>query len=330
MKQLLLLITCLLTLFIGSCSKDQYEISDNLRLRYKDADMPIWVRGNAGSDRLVLFLHGGPGGCAMCLRTFFESAEEQLIMAYWDQRIAGSSGGTSHPDQLTYLQFADDLKQVILLLKKRYPNKRLYLLGHSFGVEMAWQFLTSGNNQNLVDGFIAMDGTYSTYEWLITSQKWIMNEALIQGDEEAYNYMNNLSLTQSNMSDLVDWGKWYEFIFRLGGNPVWPTDDAEYNLKLWFFSPHSAFSNSLNSSLYDNYYDKEIFTFDRKSLLSNINIPITIFWGEKDGIMPIEHAYQTSALLPGNPTPIIFKNSWHSPFHTENDLFTQELIKATQ
>ncbi|MFN4235616.1 MAG: alpha/beta fold hydrolase [Bacteroidia bacterium] len=328
MKKILLLFTCL-CFFVG-CTKDDFEISDNLRLRYKNADMPIWIRGNSNADRIVLFLHGGPGGCAMCLRTYFQSVEKHLIVAYWDQRLAGSSGGKSHPNQLTYLQFADDLKQVVLLIKKQYPNKRLYLLGHSFGVEMAWQFLTTDNNQALVDGFIVMDGTYSTYEWLIASQKWIKNEAMIQGDKEAYDYMNNLNLTNNNMSDLVDWAVWYKYIFRLGGNPVWPSDDSGYNLKLWFFSPHSTFSNSLNSSSYDNYYDKEIFTFDRKNLLTNINIPVTIFWGEKDGIMPVEHAYQTSDLLLEKPTPIIFKNSWHSPFHTENEKFTQELIKATQ
>lgn len=204
--------------------------------------------------------------------------------------MSGSSGGISHSSQITYLQFADDLKQVVLLIKKQYPNKKLYLLGHSFGVELAWQFLSTDNNQSLIDGFIVMDGTYSTCEWLIVSQQWIKNQAILQNDGEAYNYINNLSLTKENMSDMVKWGDWYKYIFRLGGNPVCPTDDSGYNLKLCFFSPHSKFSNSLNSSLYDNYYNKEIFTFDRKDFLKNIYIPITIFWGEKDGIMPVEHA----------------------------------------
>lgn len=328
--KIILPILALFAMVICGCNKDEDELTHNLRLRYKGADMPIWVRGNAASDRMVLFLHGGPGGCSMCLRRYFSEVEKQLTMVYWDQRMAGSSGGSGEPTQLNYPQFADDLKQVVLLLKQQYPNKRLFLLGHSFGVEMAWQFLTTDNNQNLVNGFIAMDGTYSTYEWLLSVQDWVKENALIKGDKEAYDYMNSITLTKENMSEVVEWDEWYERMFRLEANPVWPSDDEGYTFELWFKSPHSQFSQNLNSTLYNQYYEKEIFTFDRKDLLNTVTIPITIFWGEKDGIMPLSHAYQTSALLPSNPIPVVFKNSWHSPFQTDQDLFIQELLNATQ
>lgn len=329
MKQVLTTLI-LLVIILSGCDKNEKKLSHNLRLRYKGADMPLWIRGNNSSDRIVLFLHGGPGGCSMCLRRYFLEAEEQLVMAYWDQRMAGSSNGSGETSQLNYVQFADDLKQVVLLLKQQYPSKRLFLLGHSFGVEMAWQFLTTDNNQSLVSGFIAMDGTYSTYEWLLSVQNWAKDRALVKGDQEAYNYMNNISLTKQNISEVVKWEEWYEKMFRLDANPIWPSDDKGYTSELWFKSPHSQFSQNLNSTLYEDYYKKEIFTFDRKDLLRSVTIPVFIFWGEKDGIMPVSHAYETSSLLPGNPSPILFKNSWHSPFQTDQDLFTQELLKATR
>jgi pimeloyl-ACP methyl ester carboxylesterase len=250
-------------------------------------------------------------------------------MAYWDQRLAGSSGGTADLDQLTYAQFADDLRQVVLLLRKQYPDKKIYLLGHSFGVEMAWQFLTTGDNQNLVDGFIAMDGTYSTFEWLLDLQQWIADRALETGDQEAYDYISNIVLTRENMQQTVEWGEWYQRIFRLDGNPVWPSDDPGYDANLWFASPHSRFSEMLNSGSYDNYYNEEIFRFDCKSKLAQVTIPVHIFWGVKDGIMPLSHAYRTAALLPGTPEPVLFQNSWHSPFHTETERFVEELVRAT-
>lgn len=328
MKQLIVLLSCLYLL--SGCRKGESEISENLRLRYKGADMPVWVRGNASSDKIVLFLHGGPGECAMCLRTYFRGAENHLIMAYWDQRMSGSSGGQADPSQLTYPQFAEDLKQLVLLLKKLYPGKKLFLLGHSFGVEMGWQFLTTENNQSLVDGFIVTNGTYSTYEWLVSLRHWILEKSLEKNDEKALEYMNNIHLTKENMASSVKWGDWYAILFRLGGNPVWPSDDPGYTCNLWFFSPHSRFSQMVNTSSYAGYYTSEIFGYDRKDLLKNITVPITIFWGEKDGIMPLDVAYKTSELLPNQPKPILFKESWHSPFHTENTRFTEELIRATQ
>jgi pimeloyl-ACP methyl ester carboxylesterase len=328
MKQLIVFLTCLYLL--SGCRKGKTEIFENLRLRYKGADMPVWVRGNGSSDRIVLFLHGGPGECAMCLRKYFMSAENQLIMAYWDQRMSGSSGGMADPSQLNYPQFADDLKQLVLLLKKLFPDKKIFLLGHSFGVEMGWQFLTTENNQSLVDGFIVTNGTYSTYDWLVNLRQWIIEKSIEKNDEKAFEYMNKINLTKENMASTVKWGDWYEIIFRLGGNPIWPSDDQGYNSNLWFFSPHSRFSQMVNTSSYGGYYTNEIFKFDRKDLLKNIAVPITIFWGEKDGIMPLSMANNTSDLLMNKPKPILFKDSWHSPFHTENNLFTEELIKATK
>ena len=130
-------------------------------LRHKGADMPIWVHGNAESNKIVLYLHGGPGDCAMCYRHYFKALEKDMMVAYWDQRVAGSSSGKVNPATLRYEQFSEDAFYAIKLLKQQYPNAHIYLLAHSFGVELAWQFMGTGQNQTMVAGLTAVNGMFS-------------------------------------------------------------------------------------------------------------------------------------------------------------------------
>lgn len=323
-----ILFTALATLTgLFACTKTNLPVSDDLRLRHKGADMPIWVRGNMEQRKIVLYLHGGPGECAMCLRDYFAAVEEKVAVAYWDQRIAGSASGNADPTTLTYPQFAEDLRMAVLLLKQQYPDAKIYLFGHSFGVEMAWQFLTTGDNQQLVSGFVAMDGTFSTLDWLKTVQQWVIEQAKAQNDAEAAQYFENIQLTRNNMAATVKWGEWYSRMFRLGANPVWPSDDKGYNRKLWFATPHSKPSQMTNTAQYDDYYAREIFTFDRRDLLKNVRIPVALFWGVKDGIMPIAHAYETQELLTVPAKIVRFDHSWHTAFHTEPEKFAAEILK---
>lgn len=311
----------------SSCSADEdpAAFSENLRLRHKGADMPVWVRGNLASRKILLFLHGGPGECSVCMRDFFADIEQEIAVAYWDQRIAGSASGNADPATLTYPQFAEDLGLVVQLLKAHYPEAEIYLLGHSFGVEMAWQYLTTGNNQREVRAFIAMDGIYSTYDWLVQVREWVIREATAQGDAEALAFMQGNPITRENMRS-INWGDWYSRMFRLGANPVWPTDDKGYVFSLWFRKPHSKLSQMANTGQYDRYYAEEVFNFDRGPLLKNVTIPVALFWGVKDGIIPVEMADRTRQLLGRPVTFVPFFNSWHSPMHTEREKFGSALL----
>jgi len=318
------------TLILMACTPDDpAAFSENLRLRHKGADMPVWVRGNMTGNKILLFLHGGPGECAICLREFFADVEKEMAVAYWDQRISGAASGNADPATLNYPQFAEDLGMVIKLLKTRYPDAGIYLLGHSFGVEMAWQFLTTGNNQHEIEAFVAMDGVYATYDWLLQVREWVMREAAAQGDAEALTFMQNHPITPENMRT-VSWGDWYSRMFRLGANPVWPTDDKDHVFYLWFKTPGSKFSQLANIGHYDHYYAEEIFTFDRSQLLKNVTIPVALFWGKKDGIIPIEMAYRTQERLERAVPLVVFDNSWHSPMHTEQAKFSQALLDFVQ
>ena len=55
MKKYILFAALAILISLFGCTKTGQMVSDDLRLRHKDADMPIWVRGNMESRKIVRF-----------------------------------------------------------------------------------------------------------------------------------------------------------------------------------------------------------------------------------------------------------------------------------
>lgn len=313
---------------LSACEKS--EVTDTERtlyLRHKGADMPIWVRGNLASNKLVLFLHGGPGDCAMCYRHYLKDLEKDVAVAYWDQRIAGASSGKVAVKTLNYEQFGEDAYYVVKLLKEQYPNTRIYLLAHSFGVELAWQFLTTHDNQKMVSGLMAVNGTFSTYRWLVQMREWILREARLQNKTEIANYAEGNPVTRENLGT-YKWPELYKRMLDLGGNPVSIYDDKPFVINYLFASPNTALAQFSHPKAYTDYGDHEIRTYEKSALLKNIQIPVALFWGKKDGVVPVEIGYETRDLLTKTvPTLVTFEQSYHEPFISETDRFVTEVLK---
>jgi pimeloyl-ACP methyl ester carboxylesterase len=160
----------LLAVLSLSCQSENISVGPNVRdyfyLENQGAKMPILVEGNTASGVMVLWVHGGPGGTAIGFQNDANSTkylEANLGVAYWDQRGAGGSQGSSTPS-LALSQYADDLKKVVQLLKYRYGAKtKIFLLSHSWGGLVAPAFLTEGTNQQLVSGWINVAGAHNYY-----------------------------------------------------------------------------------------------------------------------------------------------------------------------
>ncbi|GAB3511305.1 alpha/beta hydrolase [Spirosoma knui] len=310
-------------LALSSCKdKDTNPREDaTLFLRHKGANMPIWVKGNQASNKLILFLHGGPGDCAMCYRYYLNGLEDDVMMAYWDQRVAGSSSGKVEESTLRYAQFNEDMELVVKLLQKQYPKAKIYLLAHSFGVELAWQYLTTPNNQQHVAGLITVNGMFSFFRWLYQVREWALREARLQKNSEAEAYLVAHPVTSQQMAT-IDWESIYRWMYKLGGNPVSLYSDRKFVLDYAFNSPNTALAQFTQADAYRYYGDVESRTYEKGALLQNVRVPVGLFWGTKDGIVPYEVSQETKALLTNTKvTSVSFSESWHEPFITENRRF---------
>lgn len=155
-------------LALASCQKEEIVIGTNVTetfyLDNNGASMRLLVEGNTSSKTFLIFVHGGPGTGSYFYNTDYisQNIENKYAVVYWDQRNAGASQGNSNGDDLNLPRMTDDLKKVIQLIKYRYgKDSGIFILGHSFGGLLTASFMTTGNNQSLVKGWIFADGSHN-------------------------------------------------------------------------------------------------------------------------------------------------------------------------
>ena len=153
---------------LTSCQKEKITIGTNVSetfyLDNKEASMRLLVEGNTASKTFLIFVHGGPGSSSYFYNTDYisQNIENKYAVVYWDQRNAGGSQGNSNGDHLNLPQMTEDLKKVIQLIKYRYgKDSGIFILGHSFGGLLTASFMTTGDNQSMVKGWIFADGSHN-------------------------------------------------------------------------------------------------------------------------------------------------------------------------
>jgi pimeloyl-ACP methyl ester carboxylesterase len=151
-----------------ACQKENNTLStatnETIYLESENASMRVNIRGNIASKVVMLVVHGGPGGASYFYRTQAskDKLETQYAAAYWDQRVAGASQGGSNKDALVMEQFGKDLKKIIQTLRFKYgQDLQVFLMGQSWGGMVCAQFMTEGNNQDLVSGWISANALHN-------------------------------------------------------------------------------------------------------------------------------------------------------------------------
>ncbi len=93
------------------------------------------IRGNDVNKPVLLFLSGGPGAseAARVLR-FNSELEKHFVVVIWEQRGCGKSYPSINPkSDLNIGQYVSDVIELSEMLRVRFDEKKIYLVGHSWG-----------------------------------------------------------------------------------------------------------------------------------------------------------------------------------------------------
>ena len=91
---------------------------------------------------VLLFLHGGPGSAeSVMAHAFQQSWLELFTVVHWDQRGAGKTLLRNPREVHEFEAMVEDLRQVIGYLKTKYSQKKIALLGHSWGSVFGTSYL---------------------------------------------------------------------------------------------------------------------------------------------------------------------------------------------
>lgn len=138
-------------------SSTSRSIASLERLRLGGVFQWLTVRGHDVRNPLLLYVHGGPGTSDMgAIRHFVPELEERFVVAHWSQRGAGKSYSRGlSDDRMTMARFVADLEELSEHLLHRFGQRKLFLVGQSWGTALAMRLLT--RRPDLVAAYIGVN-----------------------------------------------------------------------------------------------------------------------------------------------------------------------------
>lgn len=301
MKQVFL-IGILTFMIASSCQKEVItlgtDVSETFYVDNAGSSMRVLVEGNTLSHVFLIFVHGGPGASSYFYNTenITQNIENKYAIVYLDQRNAGASQGNSNGNKLNLTQMTDDLKKIIQTLKYRYgQNSSIFLMGHSFGGLSTASFMTTGNDQSLVKGWIFIDGSHNyplndtlTRQKLLTigQQQVVLNHHVGEWNiiiSYCNAHKSNFTFEESeqlqtyagNAESYFPEIKTIDYVGLIEQNAIkddWPLSSMLFN---YLYSLESKF----NYDLYKSEFSTSLY---------KVHIPILLMFGKYDFICPQE------------------------------------------
>jgi pimeloyl-ACP methyl ester carboxylesterase len=332
------LLILIVTLFLTSCGdfllSEEFQGDDWFYLENDKAVMPVFICGNKASNIFIIFLHGGPGGSSMDVPV--TSAHKQLLKdyagVYYDQRGSGAAQGNAQPESFTLEQFVEDLEKLVHLIRYKYNNPTLFLMGHSWGGGLGTAYLLNAGNQQYISGWIEIDGAHDQLRGAVLSFEWVKNKASekVNSGYDAEYWQKELdwynSTTAENEYNVKSLTRHVKNVEKLNGYAV-DSSNIPGVLSL-LNSPISIIPALLNSLYMQSNFDMKNKNLNMTGEMYKITIPVLILWGRHDGRLPVElarEAYDNLGTNNGDKYVHIFENSAHCPYYEEPELFANRV-----
>lgn len=322
--------------FCLSCQKEDITLSKNtdetFYVEHQDSKMRVQVRGNTLSDKIILTVHGGPGGSSYYISYLPEmkELEQSYAVAYWDQPLAGAS--QSNRTQFTVDDIAEGLRKVVAVIKSRYgPNKKIILFSESWGGIIATAFLTSGTNQLAIAGWINSDGPHD----FNLMDREIVKMALEVGEKEITKGNNIATWTTilnycRNNNPAGNYAVSQQLNELLGDaeNLIDTVVKVDFNTLSIFWSqmktnnaPFTALGLNLLSNNTNN-VEKGAYLKNHTQSVKSITIPLLLIWGKYDFIAPPAVADSLYANVQSSIKQlVILERSGHNGFLQEPAIY---------
>lgn len=280
---------------ISTHADDFFNIEEN------NAVIPIWIRGNTSSGKIILFLQGGPASPAIDFARvdypgWRKTLEKDFAIVYFDYRGVGNKQGTFDLNTVSYDQYMKDVHKILLFLKAKYNNPELFILGHSWGGYLTYHYLFHYQSVTPVKGFISADGPITTdYEAI----RWQYRKAYLS--RAATGFINTQKdatywaevQTWIDATDVIDTDEekiqWNIYVAKAAMEADSPVGTSDY-LKVAFFSPYNILSYLATGKdeAVSNKLVEEEKNFHILDQIDQITLPVLFITGQYDDVAPPE------------------------------------------
>lgn len=287
----------------------------------------IYLRGHDQNNPVLLFLHGGPGAPEMAIaRRFGLELEKHFTVVHWDQRASGKSRREPFSEgDLSMQTYLDDTLALVMLLRKRFNQDKIYLLGHSWGTILGT--LTAREHPAFFHAYIGMGQLVNLAENEHLSLEYVIKRAREENNAEALAEL--LPLTPPYTEDPSELSVLRKWLYHYDGGLRGVTVVELFGLMLR--SPEYSILDTLALALgFDAVSSQmwpEMGKIDFTVQATKLEVPVYFFTGRYDYNTPFVLTERYFDLLDAPQKEIIwFEESAHFMNVSDPDRFQHMLI----
>lgn len=313
---------------IENCEAEQPDPTRYQALFWVAVDgtsMPVLVSGKADSRTVLLTVVGGPGGSSITLeRSFYkDDLEDDLLVAYWDQRMSGFSTNDTVPERVTVARWSADLQRVTQEIRARFPDRLIVLHGQSFGGYVVSHFITHPDNRHLYDGWIIVNGgTTKGSDVEVAQRNGLISRAKGKVATGEIEWRDTLAWMQAHPLNPDVYNETLANSYeKILGSSLWPDEEAPVTIPKALKTHTPVFFDERDMQRFienaehpiHSTYARNVYELDRDHLLGNIHAPGLLIWGGADWTMPIEVAERFTKKLSDQVQLVTYPNEGHTP-----------------
>jgi pimeloyl-ACP methyl ester carboxylesterase len=293
------------------------------------------VRGADRSNPILLFVHGGPASPEMPLAWSFQRPwEDFFTVVQWDQRASGRSFLLDDPAKiaptLSLDRYRDDAIELIEQLRRRYGQRKVILLGLSYGStiglsvaikrpDLLYAYVGVGQ---LIDG---RENERVGFDWTLAQARADHNASAVRELEALRPYPGDGPLSVSRTMIERNWNIHY-------GGLVAYRPDADWYFHLGrispLYTPADRKAWDAGSDLTMKAVWPALIGISFKSV-DRLDVPVFFFLGRHDYTTPGSIAADWLAQLRApKKTLVWFEHSAHLPFIEEPGRMLQHLLEV--
>lgn len=292
---------------------------------------PQWllIRGQDVSGPLLLFLHGGPGESNMWLAHYtMQELEKFFVCVNWDQRGTGKSFRPGPPAETMAIdQFVQDTIALIELLRARFGQQKILLLGHSWGSVLAMKVAAA--RPDLLYAVIGMGQVVDMKRGEDLSYRYVLQHAHAEHNRKAIRALSQLGGSDTFRKDSTFVQR--RWLVRYRGMMHEPDTGAIISILL--NAPECSIADCIRGlTMRDMKFScrlmgDEIMGVNVLQEIPELSVPVCFFAGRYDSTTPFALVEQFYAALQAPSKKLIwFEHSAHMPHLEEPDKFQRELI----
>ncbi|MFE7085405.1 alpha/beta fold hydrolase [Sphingobacterium spiritivorum] len=166
---------------------------------------------------VILFLHGGPGSSRMKQAEVFSNMlQKHFMVVQWDQRGAGRTEALNKSlVPITLDLMVNDTFELIKLLLKRFNQKKLYLVGESWGTVLG--FKMAEKHPELLNAYLAFSPVVNQTKSEQILLENLKLDAKEKANPEALKELNIVKIPFNSYEDMYYSRKW---MLSYDGHPV--------------------------------------------------------------------------------------------------------------